>query len=314
MAPSGSPATADAELDWAAPYRVDLRAVLGSFQRGGGDHAMAIAPDGATWRTARTPDGPATLRLTSDADRVHAQAWGPGSAWLVASVPSLLGAADDAAGFPAELLPASLQSAWRRYMGRWRVPRSARVVEALAIAVLEQKVTGVQSRRAWQSLLAEVGEAAPGPTPRPMRVFPEAARLRRVPSWQWHRWGVAPQQSAALLRAVQSPGRIEECADLDPTEARTRLTSIPGIGGWTAAEVAQRALGDPDAVSFGDYHLAKHVVYAFTGAADGTDERMNELLEPFTGHRYRVQRIVELSGISRPARGPRMTIADHRRI
>jgi 3-methyladenine DNA glycosylase/8-oxoguanine DNA glycosylase len=80
------------------------------------------------------------------------------------------------------------------------------------------------------------------------------------------------------------------------------------------AEVASRALGDADAVSVGDFHLPGHVVYAFTGRMDGTDEDMAQLLVPFSGHRHRVQRLVETSGISRPARGPRMTIADHRAI
>ena len=95
--------------------------------------------------------------------------------------------------------------------------------------------------------------------------------------------------------------------------AADALTEM-GLNVMVGPEVAQRALGDPDAVSFGDFHLAHHVVYAFTGAMDGTDEQMRELLAPFAGHRYRVQRIVEVSGIARPARGPRMTIADHRRI
>ncbi len=88
---------------------------------------------------------------------------------------------------------------------------------------------------------------------------------------------------------------------------------MPGIGPWTAAEVAQRALGDADAVSFGDFHLARHVVFAFTGDPHGTDAQMEQLLAPYAGHRYRVQRLVELSGIAPPKRGPRMTIADNRR-
>jgi len=46
---------------------------------------------------------------------------------------------------------------------------------------------------------------------------------------------------------------------------------MPGIGPWTAAEVAVRALGDPDAVSVGDYHLPSAVVFAFTGRRRGTD-------------------------------------------
>ena len=275
---------------------------------------MTLVPgDGSVWRAGRTPEGAGTLRLAVIDGEVEARAWGPGAGWLVDSVPDLLGGADDPAGFPAEELPDVLVGPWRRIGPRWRVPRSRLVLEALLVAILEQKVTGVQSRRAWRSMLREVGEPAPGPTPRPMHVLPEPAVLRAVPSWQWHRWGVGPHQSATIMRVLQSPARIAECADLPVDQAARRLASIPGVGGWTVAEVAQRALGDADAVSFGDFHVAHHVVYAFTGAMDGTDERMAELLAPFAGHRYRVQRLVEASGVTRPARGPRMAIADHRR-
>jgi len=84
------------------------------------------------------------------------------------------------------------------------------------------------------------------------------------------------------------------------------------VGAWTAAEVRQRAHGDPDAVSVGDVHLAGQVVYALTGAVDGDDARMLELLEPYAGHRYRAVRMVELSGVARPRRGPRYAPLDHR--
>ena len=47
--------------------------------------------------------------------------------------------------------------------------------------------------------------------------------------------------------------------------AERRLRAIPGVGVWTAAEVRQRAHGDPDAVSFGDYHIAKDVGWALAG-------------------------------------------------
>ena len=66
-----------------------------------------------------------------------------------------------------------------------------------------------------------------------------------------------------------------------------------------------RALGDPDAVSVGDAHLSNVVAFALTGAARGTDERMLELLAPWAGHRARVVRLLERSGITPPrsARG-----------
>ena len=314
MAASASPATPDARARWVAPYDVDLATVLGPFLRGRSDPALILDGSASAWHAGRTPHGPATVHLTLDDGAVDARAWGPGADWLVATVPALLGEHDDPTGFPADLLPERLQPTWRRLARHWRVPASGRVLEALVIAILEQKVTGVQSRRAWRSLLVEAGERAPGPTPRELRVLPDAATLRRIPSWQWHRWGVGPHQSATIVRAAQVAGRLEECAGLARDDARRRLSAVTGVGEWTVAEVSQRALGDPDAVSFGDFHLAHHVVYAFTGAMDGTDEQMAALLEPFAGHRYRVQRIVEASGISRPARGPRLTIADHRRI
>jgi 3-methyladenine DNA glycosylase/8-oxoguanine DNA glycosylase len=313
MAASGSPATPDAQAEWAAPFRVDLRAVLGSWVRGSRDPTVRLTDDGTAWRTSRTPDGPVTLRLTVADDVVRADAWGPGASWQVEAVPALLGASDDPAGFPAELLPDHLLPAWRRLAPRWRVPRSRRVVETLVMAVLEQKVTGVQSLGAWRSLLAAHGDPAPGPAPAAMRVPPAPEVIRRVPSWQWHRWGVGPRQSDTMMRTMEVAARLEQCADLPLAQARARLGSVTGIGTWTVAEVAQRALGDADAVSFGDYHLAQQVGYVFAGERHGTDEQMAALLEPFAGHRYRVQRLVEVCGISRPARGPRMTIADHRR-
>jgi 3-methyladenine DNA glycosylase/8-oxoguanine DNA glycosylase len=313
MSASASPPTPEVEASWEAPYRVDLQAVLGSFVRGRSDPTTRLAADGSAWRTCLTPAGAATLHIVVADRTVRSQAWGPGGPWAVASVPDLLGARDDPGGFPVQALPEALLPAWRRLADGWRVPRSRLVLEALVIAVLEQKVTGIQSRRSWHHLLAEVGGEPPGPAPLGMRILPSADEIRMVPSWQWHRWGVGPHQSATLMRAMRVAGRLQEAADLEPESAVHRLMAVDGIGHWTAAEVAQRALGDPDAVSFGDYHLAKHVVYAFTGGMAGTDDEMADLLAPFAGHRYRVQRIVELSGIARPARGPRMTVADHRR-
>ena len=61
-----------------------------------------------------------------------------------------------------------------------------------------------------------------------------------------------------------------------------------------------RAFGDADAVSFGDYHVAKNIVCALTGEVVDDDERLAELLEPWRPHRYRVQRLLEL-GADRPA-------------
>ena len=99
---------------------------------------------------------------------------------------------------------------------------------------------------------------------------------------------------------------FEAIVDLPLPVAYARLTSIPGIGPWTAGEVAVRALGDVDAVSVGDFHLPNVVAYALAGEPRASDARMLELLEPYRGHRAIVIRLLELSGIQAPRYGPRL--------
>ena len=47
-------------------------------------------------------------------------------------------------------------------------------------------------------------------------------------------------------RVAALADRLEELPALDHAAARRRLVSIPGVGVWTAAETAHRALGDQD--------------------------------------------------------------------
>ena len=99
---------------------------------------------------------------------------------------------------------------------------------------------------------------------------------------------------------------------IPPAEAHRRLRAVPGVGVWTAAEVAQRALGDADAVSVGDYHLSDVVGWSLLGGPLD-DAGMVELLEPLRPHRYRAVRLIERTpGAGKPRFGPRMSIQDHR--
>ena len=93
-----------------------------------------------------------------------------------------------------------------------------------------------------------------------------------------------------------------------PTDARKRLSALPGIGAWTAAEVALVALGDADAVSVGDYHLPDQVAWALAGEPRADDARMLELLEPWRGHRGRVLRLLGAGAGAAPRHGPRMPL------
>ena len=302
----------DAYRRWQAPFDVHLDAMLGSLRRGRMDPCHHRDADGSVWRTSRMRSGPVTYRLGQPGPReIHCQVWGPGGAELQDQLPAMLGADDDPDGFvPGHPLVAD---AARRYPGL-RILRTGRVLEALVPAILEQKVTGKEARGEWVALVRRYGEPASGPTPRPMWVVPDARTWLSIPSWEWHRAGVDPKRSATVVQALRVIGRLEECVALDTDSARRRLLAVPGIGPWTAAEIAQRALGDPDAVSVGDYHLAGFVGWNLIGEKVD-DDRMLELLEPWRGHRYRMIRLLELSpqAVMPPRHGPRMSIQDHRR-
>jgi 3-methyladenine DNA glycosylase/8-oxoguanine DNA glycosylase len=94
----------------------------------------------------------------------------------------------------------------------------------------------------------------------------------------------------------------------------SRLRSLPGIGAWTAAETVQRALGAPDHVSVGDYHIPSLVVFALTGRPRGTDAEMLAALQPWAGSRQRVVRLIEISPVRKPRFGPRFAPIDIRRL
>ncbi|WP_246456167.1 DNA-3-methyladenine glycosylase family protein [Nocardioides mesophilus] len=294
------------EPAWPCPVQQNL-AVL---RRGLGDPTFRTDPDGTVWRGIRTPEGPATLRLRQPAvgSTVLATAWGPGAEWSLDAVPAMLGAEDDPSGFEprhpriTEML---------RHKPHWRVIRTGLVMEALVPAIIEQKVTGQEAFAGFRALVRRFGERAPGPgAEHRLWVQPTPEQLRRVPSWEWLQLHIDPARSRAVVRAAQVASALERTVGLPGDEVDRRLRSLPGIGVWTSAEVRFRAHGDADAVSFGDYHVAKNVGWALTGDPVD-DDGLAELLEPFRPHRYRVQRLVELTGAHRPRRGPRMAPRTH---
>ncbi|OII64877.1 3-methyladenine DNA glycosylase [Streptomyces sp. CC53] len=295
---------------WTPPWPLEPALTLAPLRRGPGDPTFRTAPDGAVWRTCRTPDGPGTLRVAARGTDVEAQAWGDGAAWLLDTLPDLLGGRDDPDAFtPRHRL---LALARHRRPGL-RLVRTGLVMESLIPSILEQKVTTDEAYRAWRLLVRAYGEPAPGPAAAAdLRLFvvPEPRTWALVPSWEWHRAGVDGKRSATVLRAVRVARRLEEAAAMEPEDARRRLELVPGIGPWTSAETVQRSNGAPDAVSVGDYHLPGIVGYALAGNRDADDAEMLRLLEPYAGQRHRAARLILLSGRTPPRRAPRMTPGD----
>lgn len=289
---------------------VGLLRTLAPLKRGTGDPTFRVDATGV-WRTLRAPTGAATLHLARTPEGVVATAWGAGAEWAIEGVPELLGEGDEWSEL--DVSGSAVLAASRHRNPGLRIPRTRQVFEMMVAAVLEQKVTGEQARQSWRVLLRRYGEPAPGPAPEGMHVFPTVEVWRRVPSWEWHRAGVGPERSAAILRAAGVAASLERTLEKGRggVEVEGALRSIPGIGVWTAAETMQRAHGDPDRPSFGDYHLPALVGWVLVGQPVD-DDGMRELLEPWAGHRHRVMRLIENSGVAKPRFGPRMTIEDHR--
>lgn len=288
---------------------MDLHALLAPLRRGRGDPTMRVDTDGTVWRAGTTPDGAATLALRSGTGgTVHATGWGPGAGWALDGVPALLGADDDDSGFVAHH-PLIAQA--RRRLPGLRLGATRRVWDVLVPAVLEQKVTGGEARRSWRELCWRFGEPAPGPGG--LRVPPAPAAVRAIPDWEWHRAGVDRSRRRALLAAAVVAHRLEDAVALGGAGGRDLLRKVPGIGVWTAAEVAQRAWADADAVSVGDFHIPSVVGYALLGGPLD-DEGMLAVLAPYAPQRHRAVRYIEASGYHRPRFGPRYSPRDYRAI
>lgn len=296
------------ERTWSAGRPVDLARTLAPLHRGAGDPAHRFL-NGAFWWACDTPSGAGTIAVRTARGEVHATAWGAGADWLLDGLPDLVGDRDDWSGFDCADVPV-LARTMHRYPGL-RLPRTRLVLDALVPAVLEQRVTGREARRAWRSLLYRFGSPAPGPVDS-LRVPPSAAVLLGVPTWDWHRFGVDLQRQRAIRAAATVAPRLEECVGLPEADAVARLRSLPGVGEWTAAETVQRALGHPDAVSVGDFHIHDLVVHALTGRPRGDDAEMLRLLERWHGQRQRVVRLIELCGVGKPRFAPRYSPIDMR--
>lgn len=292
--------------DWPCP----AGQILSVARRGPADPTYRIDDGGAHWRAIRTPEGPATLcvRERPREGVVAGEAWGSGAPWVLEQLPAMLGAADDWSGFRPRH-PVLVEA--RRRHPHWRIGRTGRVMEALVPAVLEQKVTGQEAFLGFRRLVRRFGDRAPGPTGELDLWLPPAPDdLLAVPSWEWLRMRVDPARSRTVLTAAAVARSLERTTGVEHAEADRRLRSLPGIGVWTSAETRVRAHGDPDAVSFGDYHVAAQVGWALTGESLD-DDGLADLLQEWAGHRHRVQALVFLGGPRRPRRGPRMSPRTH---
>jgi AraC family transcriptional regulator of adaptative response / DNA-3-methyladenine glycosylase II len=151
-----------------------------------------------------------------------------------------------------------------------RVPGCVDGFELAVRAIVGQQVSVAAARTVLGRLVKAYGEpvaeaGAGGPTHR----FPAPAALAEADP------AALPfprTRARALLELARlsAAGELQLDPGTDPAEARELVTSIPGIGRWTAGYVAMRALGDPDVFLHGDVGI-RHALERLAAPVD--DER-----------------------------------------
>ena len=279
---------------------------LAPLRRGPRDPCFRLPGDGTIWRTSLVATGPVTARISrAAANAAECVAWGSGAQEFIETLPAMLGAEDDASDFVPR--DPTVAAAHQR-VPHLRLGRTGLVLEALIPAIIEQRVPGADAFRSWRLLVSRYGTPPPGPAPAGMRVPPSAEGWRYIPSWDFHRANVDPGRAQTVVACARRAASLERLVSRPAEQARQALTSLPGVGEWTAAETVQRAFGDPDAVSVGDYHIPKMIGWTLLGRPVD-DAMMLELLEPMRPHRHRVVRLLEASGLAyEPRRGARLPV------
>ncbi len=266
----------------------------------GAKNPVMVGPTEFWWST-RTPEGLGTMAMERvRADRMRAEAWGPGADWLLDQAPRLLGCDDDLTGFE----PAGrVGEQWRR--APFKLGRTDILWDALVGAIFGQKVQVANALRARRRLARRYGDPAPGP--RQGWILPAPATVAAMGYHHFHPLGVERKRADILIRTAREMPRLTASSGWEPAVLGQRLQHLRGIGPWTAAMVTAVVLGDADAVPVGDFHIPNTVAWWLADEPRATDERMLELLEPYRGHRWRVIRLAKSSG-GAPKYGPRLSL------
>jgi len=298
---------------------IDIGSTLGRYRHGTKDPTTWIdrvgrgpSSSGRFVRATHTPDGPATvaIRWTSDAD-VSAEAWGPGGDWLLARVPAMIGQFDR--GSPeleGDSHPVVARCA--RAHRHVRFGASSTLYHELLPTIIAQRITSGEAMQQWAALCRALSDPAPGPFTG-LLVPPAPDVLRRRPAWWFHPFGIEDKRARVLVEVARHASKMWSWAELPPCEASRMLRLIPGVGSWTVGSVLDPAMGDPDAVPVGDYHVKNVVAWNLAEEARAGDDRMLQLLEPYVGQRGRVVSAILAHGDGAPKFGPKQRILPMRR-
>jgi 3-methyladenine DNA glycosylase/8-oxoguanine DNA glycosylase len=167
--------------------------------------------------------------------------------------------------------------------------------DVAASMVLQQRVRFVDAARSFAAIARRFGPKTPLGL-----CFPHPRVIAALAPDELMPLGVDGQRARALQAIARESLHSDLLqplgADNDDDAVRhkraARLRSLPGIGPWTTAMIMGFGFGDTDAVVEGDLHLPHLVTAVLGGDNDASDDRMQELLLPFAGQRFRIVRLL----------------------
>jgi len=134
-----------------------------------------------------------------------------------------------------------------------RVPRTVDGAELAVRIVLGQQISTRAARTHTARLVAAHGTPLPSPVGTLTHVFPDPGTVADIAAGLG--LPAARRRTLAALGTALADGTLDLSPGADWEAARVGLAALPGIGPWTVASIAMRALGDPDAFPDSDLGL-----------------------------------------------------------
>ena len=155
-----------------------------------------------------------------------------------------------------------------------RVPGAWEPFEIAVRAILGQQVSVAAARTLAGRLVAAHGESLPAPLePALSKLFPTAQALAAADLTLIGLPGARARSLSALAAAVAADPAVLSSA------ARLAAAKLPGIGPWTAAYVAMRALREPDAFPASDLVLRKSLAAGSASARSSAPAALPSVAE-----------------------------------
>ena len=249
-----------------------------------------------------TPDEPVVVGAKLSGKCLDIETEGSGTCWLRPKLTELFGLQDN----PRLFTPAGRVRDLLKRFPSTRPPRLPVVFQRLVQIVLHQLVAWGEASDGWRLMTRRYGETAPGESG--LLVGPTPAKLRSLAWYDLVTCDILPRHARLILKLTREHSRIERIWSAGDKKLIECLCRIPGIGEWTIQKLRGSCLGDSDAAVTGDYGLPHCVCWYFRRQPRSTNEEILELLEPYRGHRYRVQQLLMHAGIRAPRRGPRSRV------